>query len=313
LLGYLDADYFLGGRLRLDRRAAEAAVGQLASTVGLSPIDVSWGIHQVVNENMAAAARAHVTERGHNPRTLPILASGGAGPVHGSALARLLHSPALIVPPRAGVASALGFLAAPLAFDFVRSYQGRLDRIGWEVANALLQQMESAGRQFVVAAGAKDDEVTVMRWADLRYVGQGHEIRVALPTGPLDDASLPSILDQFDRAYRAHFARAGPPVPLEAVNWRVRVSGSRPEFPSSFRPHGGSLADAVKGVRAAYFPEFGGFTATTVYDRYRLPRGARLSGPSIVEEAESTLVLGPGIDASLDDFGNIVARWPDGG
>ncbi|HWP29710.1 MAG TPA: hydantoinase/oxoprolinase family protein [Chloroflexota bacterium] len=314
LLGYLNPDYFLGGRLRLHRAAAEAALTPLARQLGLSLAETAWGIHQVANESMAGAARIHIVERGRDPRGLPILAFGGAGPVHSDRVARLLHAPALIVPFGAGVTSALGFLVAPLAFDFARSYFGRLDELPWETVNALLAGMEAEGRALLTQAGLLPTEITVRRWADLRYVGQGHEIRVALPDGPLSAELLPQLRARFEETYQRLYRRAGPRVGLEALHWRVQVSGPQPLF--RLRLAAGAEADsrrALKGRRPAYFPEGGGFVDTPVYDRYRLGPGATFEGPAIVEEQESTLVVGPGAWAEVDPLGNVVVRWKHGG
>ncbi len=143
--------------------------------------DAAFGIHQVVNESMANAARVHVLERGGDPRRLPLFVFGGAGPVHGFRVARALGSPRLIAPLGAGVMSTLGFLAAPLAFDFSRSWRAGLGDIDAARANALLDEMESEGDAILRSSGVADADITHRRVADMRYVGQGHEVRVELP------------------------------------------------------------------------------------------------------------------------------------
>jgi len=314
LLGYLDPAYFLGGRLRLDRAAAEAALAPLAEQLGLSPVEAAWGIHQLVNESMASAARVHVVERGRDPRGLPLLAFGGAGPVHGDRVARLLHAPQLVAPFGAGVTSALGFLVAPLAFDFARSYYGRLDALDWTAVNDLLAAMEAEGEALLARADGLGADVALQRWVDLRYVGQGHEVRTALPPGRLSPDSVADLHDRFEASYRRLYGRVGPDVALEALHWRVRVSGPQPALRLRLeRPGQGGRRDARKGVRSAYFPEAGGYVDTPVYDRYRLGVGSAFDGPAIVEERESTLVVGPGGRAEVDPHGNVVVRWDDGG
>jgi N-methylhydantoinase A len=309
LLGYLDPEYFLGGRLRLDRGAAEQALTPVARRLGLSLAEAAWGVHHVVNESMAAAARVHVVERGRDARTLPVLAFGGAGPVHGDRVARLLHAPELVAPAGAGVTSALGFLAAPLAFEFVRSYHDRIEEIDWTAVNSLLRAMEADGRAMLRAAGVAEDAIAVHRTAELRYVGQGHEIRVPLPAGALTSASVTAILTAFNVTYAHSYGRPGPAVPVEGVHWRVRTAGPRPRWPGAHNRPRGSVRLQVKAHRPAYFPECGGFEITPVYDRYTLLPESEFSGPAIVEERESTLVVGPHALARLDPYGNVVVRW----
>jgi N-methylhydantoinase A len=304
LLGYLDPEFFLGGRLRLDRAAAERAITtKIAAPLDMSPTRAAWGIHQLVNEGMAGAARVHAIERGKDPRVLPLFAFGGAGPGHGFGVARILHSPRLIIPFGAGVTSAIGFLTAPLAFDFVRSFLSQLDIIDWDHVNLLLDDMASQGSAILERSGVAPSERRMSRQADLRYAGQGHEIRVDLPDGRLGPDSLPRIRHDFERVYRSLFGRTGPEVPLEAVSWRLLASGPRPSVKLNVAspPSGACL----KGERRAYFPEWEEHRPVPIYDRYLLAPGVRLTGPAIVEERESTTVVGPGVSLEIDERRNL--------
>src|SRR5919198_2422484 len=228
VLDYLDPDYFLGGHMKIDVQGAHDALGRLAGPLGMSVEQVAWGIHQVVNENMANAARAHLGERGMDPRRLPLFAFGGAGPVHGYRVAEILRLPRLIAPFGAGVGSTFGLLVAPLSFDFVRSAYSRLDDVDWDVANGLLDEMAEEGREVLKASGLSADAITFRRTADLRYVGQGHEVSVPLPVGRLLEGSLPEIVRAFDERYQTLYGRKGPEVPLEVINWRIVASGPKP-------------------------------------------------------------------------------------
>ncbi len=309
ILGYLDPNYFLGGRMRLDRAAAELAVGRLAEQLGLSPVEAAWGIHEVVTENMAAAARVHAIERGKDIRQFPLFAFGGAGPVHVYRLAQKLGLKQFICPPGAGATSALGLLVAPLAFDFVRSHYGRLDSLDWAVVNRLLAEMEAEGRALLGRAGVPAGAVAVTRTADLRYSGQGHEVNVLLPDGPLGEDQVGEILRRFVAEYRRLYHRPGPEVPVEAISWRVRVSGPRPAIaPRRAGQRPGRVEDALKGFRPAYFAEYGDFRPTPVYDRYALSPGTVIEGPAIIEERESTAVLGPRAVVRVDDRLNLVGE-----
>ncbi len=308
VLGYLNPGYFLGGKMRLDVEAARRALSGLAGRLGLTVEQVAWGIHHVVNENMANAARAHLGERGTDPRRMPLFAFGGAGPLHAYRLAEILRLPAIISPLGAGVGSTFGLLAAPLAFDFVRSAYSRLDGLDWGFANALLDEMAREGRSLLERSGMPAGDISCRRSAEMRYVGQGHEVSVLLPDGALDGRTLPQVRAEFDRVYQTRYGRKGPSVGLEVVNWRVVCSGPQPTI--DFRlPLGASGGAAVKSVRMAYFPEHGRFVETPVYDRYALTSGGTLSGPAIVEERESTLVVGARGRARVDEHLNVIVEF----
>ena len=314
LLGYLDADFFLGGRMRLDVEAARRAIEtRVAQPMGLSVTEAAWGIHRVVNENMAAAARVHGIERGKDLRGYPLFAFGGAGPVHAWQVGRILRVPRVLVPYGAGALSAYGLLAAPLAFDFVRTAPQRLTAADWELINRLFQEMETEGRRILRGAGVPDAEVTVRRSAEMRYFGQGHEVDVEVPPGLLTEASLAPITSSFETAYRLLYSRTPMGVPLEALNWRAVISGPSPDLTiTSGLETGAGTEPTPKKHRAAYFQEAGGYVETPVYDRYRLDPGARLAGPAIVEERESTTVIGPGALISVDAHRNLVAEPASG-
>jgi N-methylhydantoinase A len=312
LLGYLDGEFFLGGRMRLDHTAAERAVSEhVARPLGLDATAAAWGIHRVVNENMAAAARIHGIERGRDLRAYPLFAFGGAGPVHCWQVARILRIPRILLPFGAGAMSAWGLLAAPLAFDFVRTARARLDRPDWQAVNRLFEEMEDEGRTLLERAGVRRDTVRVSRIAEMRYVGQGHEVEAPVPTGRLAAASLPEITRAFETSYRALYHRLPQGVPIEALNWRVTVSAPPPAL--AFGGASGAAAkagDAVKTTRRAWFAEAAGWVDTPVYDRYALRPGAAFDGPAIVEERESTAVVGPGARCRVDEGLTIAVQMP---
>ena len=309
VLGYLDPNYFLGGRMQLDLEGARRALGRLAQCLSMTIEQVAWGIHQIVNENMANAARAHLGERGKDPRRMPMYAFGGAGPVHGYRVAEILRLPEVISPFGAGVGSTFGLLAAPLAFDFVRSAYSRLDQLDWKFANALLDEMAQEGRNVLQSSGLSPQAISYRRTADMRYMGQGHEVSVPLPTGSLGADDLAKITSAFEDTYRALYGRKGPDVPLEVINWRVVASGPRPGMDWQLPHETFSGGDARKGPRRAFFPECGGFVETPVYDRYACKPGMEFHGPAIVEERESTLIMGAPSRARVDERLNIVVEF----
>jgi N-methylhydantoinase A len=303
ILGYLDGEFFLGGRIRLDRQAAARAIEeQVARPLGLDLTHAAWGIHRLVNENMAAAARIHGIERGKDLRAYPLFAFGGAGPVHCWQVAKILKVPRILLPFGAGAMSAYGLLAAPLAFDFVRTHHERLDDPDWSAINRPLAEMEAEGRERLARAGVTAADVQVKRVAEMRYLGQGHEVEAALPPGTLSRDSLGAITSSFEAAYRALYHRLPPGVPIEALNWRVTTAGPAPQVtmrPGA--PAGGGARAPLKGTRRAWFAEADAYVDTPVYDRYALPPGAEFSGPAIIEERESTAVIGPGGRCRLDE------------
>jgi N-methylhydantoinase A len=310
LLGYLDPDFFLGGRMHLDYRAAEKALRKISDALGVDPVKAAWGVHQVVDENMANAARVHAVERGKDPRKYLLLAFGGAGPVHAHRVARALGVPGFVAPLGAGTASAFGFLCAPLSFDLARSLYGRLDELDWDAANAALAEMEEEGRELLRASQVADEDVLVRRLGEMRYVGQGHEVGVKLPEGTLGPDDVGGISAGYRDEYRRLYGREGPDVPLEAITWRVEVSAPRPEILQE--ETGGdprAVDEARKGKREIYLPEKDGFAAVPVYDRYRLDPGAAFDGPAVVEERESTVIVGPDSRAEVDEWRNLIVRW----
>ena len=307
-LGYLDANFFLGGAMKLDRARAEAAIERhIAKPLRLSMTRAAWGIHAVVNDNMARAAKVHCLERGKDPRDYTLLAYGGAGPMHAAQVAAALGIRRVLYPLRAGIMSALGFLVAPAAFERMRADSGPLDAVDPARANRLLRELETEAAALVRAAGVPAD-CTVKRELALRFVGQSYSLPVRLPAGRLTRAQLVRLRDDFVRAYRDRYLRLNPDVPIETVNWRVTVAGPMPRLRLA-PPEAGTHA-ARKGSRRVFFIEAGRFVDCAVYDRFALREGTHLRGPAVVEEAESTVVLGPGAKASIDAHGNLLAELP---
>jgi N-methylhydantoinase A len=310
VLGYLDPDYFLGGEMKLDKEKAVRAIKEkIADRLGLDPVEAAWGIHRVVAENMASAARIHILEKGRDPRRFALLAFGGAGPIHAWQVGKLVGSPQFISPLAAGVMSALGFLVTPVAADYVQTYIAKLGEVDWDRVNGLLKEMEKLGVKQVAAGGVSPDTVTVTRSADMRYVRQGREINVPIPNEKLSRQSLETIRESFYSVYRELYSRHLTDVPIESVSWRVAVSGPRPTVPLKKLEGSIESGSALKKKRAVYFPEYKGFTECPVYDRYRMGPGTTLTGPAIVEERESTLVVGPGGKLRIDEYLNGIVQF----
>ncbi|MDB5383095.1 MAG: methylhydantoinase [Rhodospirillales bacterium] len=308
VLGRLDPAYFLGGEMQLDpNRVQRAFAERIAPQIGVEGEVAALGVQRIVDETMAAATRMHLAEKGKDPRRYTMIAFGGAGPAHAWNLARLLKMKRLVVPLGAGVASALGFLVAPPATDMVRSHVARLERLDWDAVNALFAEMAAEGRTLLTEAGAVPDTITYRAVADMRHVGQGFEIPVALPALTLSATDLPAIRAAFFASYRDRFERVMEESPIEALSWRLACAA-----PGTHVDIAGAVAhrpEQVEGREARsrrVLFEGAGWLDCTVYDRYALTPGATFIGPALVEERESTCVVGPGSRVHVDRFLNLM-------
>ncbi len=304
LLGYLDEKYFLGGDMKLDRQASEKGVEtRIAKPLHVSLIQALWGIHDLINETMAAAAKTHIAEKGGNPKMVTVAAFGGAGPVHAYGLAKKLGAPKMIVPPNAGVGSALGFFTAPRAFDLVRSHKVSLGDADFSEIERIFRELEADGRKTLEKAG--DQEIiTFDRSLDMRFVGQGSETNVPVPERDFNELRREDVRKRFDQIYEKLYGRTYPDAAVEFINFRVRscLPERLLQFPKS-EVKGQPLEGAIKGRRPAYSGIARDFVPHTVYDRYKLYPNARFRGPAIIEEKESTVIVGEDGSVSVDDYG----------
>ncbi len=309
LLGYLNPDFFLGGEMDLDVDAARSAMDRLAGTLGLKGLQTAWGVHEVVNENMANAARIHGIEKGKDVQKFALMAFGGAGPIHAAHVAEKLRIDTIISPPGAGTLSALGMLTAPISFDFVRTKIMKLAALDPGELNAIFDEMRAEGRALLERSSVPAGEMKFLRSADMRYEGQGYEIQVPLPGEEMSAEDMDRIRESFEDSYKAIYQRLGPKVPVEALNWRLVASGATPDL--DLRPANGArrpAADAKKDPRPVYFPAWEEKRACDIYDRTRLTPGAEIAGPAVVEESESTVIIPPAWDARVDEFYHLVLQ-----
>ena len=309
LLGYLDENYFLGGEMKLDKEAARRGVEErVARPLGVSFIQAVWGIHDLINETMAAAAKTHIAEKGGNPRIVPIVAFGGAGPVHAYGLARKLGAPRLLVPPNAGVGSALGFFTAPRAFDLLRSHKVSLGDAHFDEIENIFRDLEAEASK-ILKKEAMEKEIQFERSLDMRFVGQGAETSVPISEREFAKVKKEEVRRLFDEVYEKLYGRTYPDSEVEFINFKVRASlPERLLQLPKLEKKGQSLDKAIKGQRKAYSPIARDFIFYTVYDRYKLFPGATFRGPAIIEERESTLIVGEDASVSVDDFGFL---WSD--
>lgn len=310
ILGYLNPDYFLGGEMKLDKDKAILAIERrIATPLGLGLIEASWGIHRIVIENMASAARIHILEKGYDPRKFTLLAFGGAGPIHAWQVAKFVGFRQIIAPFGAGVMSALGFLVTPVATDLVQTYLSRLDEVDWDRVNFLLESMERKGIGQIIEAGVSPSDVVVTRSCDMRYVHQGREVNVPIPNGELSRENSEMIIQSFYSVYKDFYSRYLKNVPIETVNWRVAIHGPKPKIQIEKYKKINEKKSALKNRRAVYFEEYKDFIECPIYDRYRMEPGTNLTGPAIIEEKESTLVVGPGGRLTIDDYMNAIVDF----
>ncbi|HEY3277974.1 MAG TPA: hydantoinase/oxoprolinase family protein [Syntrophorhabdaceae bacterium] len=305
LLGYLDENYFLGGEMKLDKVGARRGVEEkIAGPLGVSYIQAVWGIHDLINETMAAAAKTHIAEKGGNPKIVTITAFGGAGPVHAWGLAKKLGAPRLLVPPNAGVGSAMGFFTAPRAFDLLRSHKAALADVEFGIIETIFKSLETEAEK-IFRKEASPETIRYERSLDMRFVGQGAEVSVPVSAEEFTVHTRPGIRKAFDGVYEKLYGRTYPDSEVEFINFKIRAS--LPErllkLPKLSAIPGSTLGDAIKGQRPAYSPVAGDFITHTIYDRYKLFPGATFKGPAIIEEKESTLIVGEEGHVSIDEFG----------
>ena len=307
ILGYLNPDYFANQTIPLQRDAAVTAFKALAGALDLTVKGMAWGVHQLVNENMAAAARIHAAERGLDIRKYTMVATGGAGPVHACGVAQKLGLDRVIVPPIAGVGSAFGFFTAPISFDFTRSYVSTLDAIDLDELNHILDELESSGRSIVEDAGVSEDEINVALDVDMRYLGQGYEVRVPFAKESIDRATLVALQSAFEAEYMQFYGRLCDGVPIQAVNWRIIISGPQAEIGRlQLESANAQRTDRPYTSRPAIFDAPDSAYETPVFRRAALAGDFSTAGPAIIEEPESTTIVLPGWTAGVDASGCLV-------
>jgi N-methylhydantoinase A len=314
LLGYLNSDNFLGGEMKLNAELAQTAIDvDIAAKLGMSVEQIAWGIHDVVNESMAAAIRAHAAEKGIDLRRYSMIAFGGAGPVHAYALAAKLGIARVLCPFGAGVASAIGCLVAPPAVELVTAHFALLDKLDWLEVEQHYETMKRSGHAALAKLTDAAVSVTMQRSMEMRCRGQGYSVIV-----PLDETSTTgsdrvseSVVTRFNGIYETVYGHLPPDVPLEVVGLRARVVRPRSDSkltPGVIDPTSGD-GSAQLGKRQVYFEAAQGYVETAFYDRYRLAQGAVIAGPAVIEEHETSIVVGPDASFHVDDAANIVIEF----
>ncbi len=308
ILGYIDPNFFLGGEMGIFPDEAITAVREkIAGPLKIDEVQAAWGIHELVNETMASAARIQLSQRGKDPRNFTLIAMGGAGPVHAFRVARKVGLKRIICPPAAGLASSLGMLIVPFKVDTVDSNVSPLGNVDLSKLNALLTDREKKCTAVLKEAGARDRDIRIQRMADISFQGQGFPLTIPVPSGKLTENHFQIIENNFREQYAEIYGRAIADVPLQVFSWRIFGMGPDPKvnfkFSNLTRRSG---RNPVKGSRRIYLPETKGFRKVNVYDRYLLKSTQKIRGPALVEERETTMVIGSRSTFYVDKSQNLI-------
>jgi len=313
VLGRLDRSNFLGGSMPLDEVAARRVIGELAQELGLPDREAAEGVITVINANMANAIRSRTVQKGIDPRDYTLVAFGGAGPLHGAEVAGMLGIPEVIVPPFPGITSAAGLLISDLRYDAIRTSFQVSGAIDLERINADFTAMARELEARFTADDVPLDKVRFERRGDLRYVGQGYELRVPFADDTLDASAMATAFDAFHavhkREYGHHFAASA----IEIVNLRLIGTAPAAAITRPLPPAGGSLGAALLRTGTCAFRLAGKLAdyPTAFYRRDRLPVGERIAGPAIVLQMDSTTVVPPQHNFAADAAGNLIIRRSD--
>lgn len=291
VLGYLNADNFLGGEMKLRKDLAITALQKLATQLKLTPTEVAWGICNIVNENMASAARIHIAEKGHDPREFAMVATGGAGPVHVVEVARKLQIPRVLATIAAGAGSCLGLLAAPARVDRAWSNPTLVKDIDWSRLAKAYAGLRADAEDELKSAGASAVKLQWWIGAEMRYAGQGHNVSVNLPRRKITAGMAPVLLKEFERRYRQLYGHLVPNAAPQVVTWRLTGRSVVKNHRFTWGDARISAKPQMRGKREIWLPLKRKYAPVPVYDRYSLKPGTRINGPVILEERESTLVV----------------------
>ena len=310
VLGYLDPDFFVGGRMRLDAVAARRAIQKnIADPLDLDFVEAAWGIHEIINEDCARAFRVHASERGVDYRNCTMIAFGGSGPIHALRISRKLKIPRAVFPFGAGVFSAFGLLVSPLSFDSLRSHRLPYEELTPRLFSEIFGPLEKESAGLLLQAGVAEADIRIVRRMDMRYLGQGFEIEVTLPEGDNVPDMVNRVPDLFAAQYQKRYSISLVDEPLEIVNWKIEVFSRTHGIGGEYQPEETTETLQVsKDTRKVFFQEASGYLEVPVYDRYVLRPGDNLKGPAVIEERESTCIIGPGDAVSIDTRYNLVAK-----
>ena len=309
LLGRLNPENFAGGSIRLNvENASKALDSVIGSKLGFKTSHTALGVSEIVDENMSNAARVHAIESGVDIETYTIVAFGGAAPIHVARLAEKLNIQKIVIPPGAGVGSALGFLQAPVSYEVIRSYYQRLDDLDYHGINQLLHSMRKEATD-VVEPGAQGQRTREIRTAFMRYIGQGHEVSVEIPVkleeAELDSQSSGRLTIAFETEYTRLYGRTIPSLEIEILTWSLLVSTKESDG-LAINMSAKSYAPDTTEFRKLMDAESGEFNDAAVYDRLSLAPGAKIEGPAIVTESDTATVITRRFEGQVTDGGYMI-------
>ena len=310
VLGRLQPDHFLGGRLTLEVEAARRAIQEkCADGLGMGVVEAAYGIVEIANAAMVNALRLVSVQRGYDPRQFALVAFGGAGPVHANRLAAEMEMPTTIIPPSPGTTSALGLLVTDLKHDYTATMIERLDRLDLAAVEGTYRKLEAQGRETLAREGVSARDIGCLWQADLRYVGQSYELNIPWAENRIDPSQVQRAAERFHREHDRAYGFSAPEEPVELVNLRlVAVGRIRKPGLRQRKATGRDLSSALKATASVYFAESGGYVPCPLYDRYRLEPGHRIEGPAVVVELDSTTVIHPGCRAEVDSHDNLILQ-----
>jgi len=310
ILGFLNKDFFLGGKMKLHYDLAYKAIKEkIADPLGVDVMRAAFGIFDVVNNNMADVLRVVTIQKGYDPREFMMIAFGGGGGVHAAFLAQDLGIPTVVVPKTASAFSALGMVESFLKHDFVHTYHGILQQADFTEINKVLKKMEEEGYELLKKEGIKEEEKRAVYSFDLRYLGQHHEVNVEIPAHELSKDDIPVIEELFHKRHEALYAYREQDTPIEIINVRVSVIGELPrtKLPEE-KLNGEDPSKAYVGTRDVFYEGYDELVATKVYRGDLLVPGNMIIGPAIIEETTTTIVIPPNCSAKIDQFRNAIIK-----
>jgi N-methylhydantoinase A len=315
VLGRLDRNDFLGGSMKLDEEAAHRAIEELADALGMNKLAAAEGVLTVINSNMANAIRSRTVQKGIDPREFALVAFGGAGPLHAVEVAAMLGLAEVIVPPYPGITSAMGLLTTDLKYDIIRTEFQVSGNVDLGQLNADIAAMEVQLRKQFAADRLESASMSFVRDGDLRYVGQGYELKIPFPAGAIGKTQLDDIWTRFHEAHKREYGHSFARNPIEIVNIRVMGVGQMPKIDKLTAPEGSTLTKARVKTGQCVFRVDGELRSfeTAFYRRHLLPVGESFAGPAIVLQKDSTTVIPPGCEAINDTAGNLILSVPEYG
>jgi N-methylhydantoinase A/oxoprolinase/acetone carboxylase beta subunit len=308
-LGWLLPETFLGGGMSLDAGAARRSFEDgPAKALGMTVEEASMGAIQILTHSMVQSIEENSVRKGYDPRDFALVAEGGAGPLFAAQIALEAGTPWVVVPNYPGVTAALGLLATDMVYEYVSTVYQRFSAVDAEGLQRAFEELEEQAKRQLEEDGLPADRILIQRVADCRYLGQGYELRVDVPSGAIDDTWLKKVRTDFDDIHEREYSRRFEDSDLEIPNVRVRGIGLMPALEVPETDAGGSADDALRYEGDAWFRVGGELkqVPTRFYDRAALRAGNELEGPAIVNQYDSTTVIPPGLTARIDRFGNVV-------